>query len=116
MDMSRDQNAGQSHSIKLIIAPLNGWKSSNIREQTSQIKIRFRKKLRADEVTECLPSFDAESFVFQFGNQKFRDKINRTIIWPVALRRYETWSLTLREERRLRVFERRGVAEEYIWA
>ena len=31
----------------------------------------------------------------------------RTIIWPVILKGCETWSLTLREERRLRVFKNR---------
>ena len=44
MVKSRDQNAGRSHNIKLIILPLKGWKSSNIWEQTEQIKILFRKK------------------------------------------------------------------------
>ena len=34
-------------------------------------------------------------------------KIHRTIILPVVLYGCETWSLTLREERRLRVFENR---------
>ena len=34
-------------------------------------------------------------------------KVYRTIISPVALYGSETWSLTLREERRLRVFENR---------
>jgi hypothetical protein len=34
-------------------------------------------------------------------------KIYRTIILPVVLHGRETWSLTLREERRLRVFENR---------
>jgi hypothetical protein len=34
-------------------------------------------------------------------------KISRTIILPVVLYRRETWSLTLREEHRLRVFENR---------
>ena len=52
-------------------------------------------------------SFGAESFVFQFAIQKFKDKIKRTIILPVVLYECETWSLTLREERRLRVFENR---------
>ena len=33
--------------------------------------------------------------------------IYRTIILPVVLYAFETWSLTLREERRLRVFENR---------
>ena len=32
-------------------------------------------------------------------------KIYRTIILPIVLYGYETWSLTLREERKLRVFE-----------
>ena len=36
-----------------------------------------------------------------------RFKIYRTIILPVVLYGCETWSLTLREERRLRVFESR---------
>ena len=34
-------------------------------------------------------------------------KIHRTIILPVVLYGCKTWSLTLREERRLRVFENR---------
>jgi len=34
-------------------------------------------------------------------------KIYRTTILPVVLYVCETWSLTLREERRLRVFENR---------
>jgi len=40
-------------------------------------------------------------------SQKLKIKIYRTIILPVVLYGYETWSLTLREERRLRVFENR---------
>ena len=34
-------------------------------------------------------------------------KLYKTIIFPVVLYGCETWSLTLREERRLRVFENR---------
>jgi hypothetical protein len=34
-------------------------------------------------------------------------KVHRTIIFPVVLYGYETWSLTLGEEHRLRVFENR---------
>ena len=52
-------------------------------------------------------SFGAESFVFQFAIQKLKIKMYRTIILPVVLYGCETWSLTLREERRLRVFENR---------
>ena len=42
-------------------------------------------------------------------------KIYRTIIFPVVLYGFETWSLTLNEERRLRVFESR-VLRGNIWA
>jgi len=56
-------------------------------------------------------SFDAESFVFQFLipplPKKLKIKIYRTIILPVVLYGCETWSVTLREERRLSVFENR---------
>jgi hypothetical protein len=37
--------------------------------------------------------------------KKVKIKICRTIISPIALYVFETWSLTLREERWLRVFE-----------
>jgi len=47
-------------------------------------------------------------FVFQFANQKYKDKkIYRTTILTVVLYGCDTWSLTLSEERRLRVFENR---------
>ena len=58
--------------------------------------------------------FGAEPFVFQAAIQKFKDQdiyiyiyiyIYRTIILPVVLYGCETWSLTLREERKLRVIE-----------
>ena len=51
--------------------------------------------------------FSAESFVFQFAIQKLKIKIYRIIILPVFLNGCETCLLTLREERRLRVFENR---------
>jgi hypothetical protein len=48
-----------------------------------------------------------------FKNVKI--KIYRTIMLPVVLYGCESWSLTLREESRLRVFENKS-AEEDIWA
>jgi len=52
-----------------------------------------------------LLSFGAESSSLLSKNLKI--KIYRTIILPVVLYGCETWSLTLRERRRLRVFENR---------
>ena len=56
---------------------------------------------------ECLLSFGAETFVFQSAIQKHKPKIHRTIILPVALYGCDTWLLTQRKERWLRVFENR---------
>jgi hypothetical protein len=54
-----------------------------------------------------LLSFGAECLVFQFAIQNLKIKIYRTIIMPIVLYGRETWSLTVREERRLRAFENR---------
>ena len=51
-------------------------------------------------------SFGAETFVFQVAIQKFKDQyMYRTIILPVLFYGCEAWSLTLRVERKLRMFE-----------
>jgi len=55
---------------------------------------------------ECLLLFSTESFVLQFAIQKLMIKLYKTKILPVVLYGCETWSLTLREERRLRVLRR----------
>ena len=46
-------------------------------------------------------------------SKKLKIKIYRTIILPVVLYGCETWSLTLRKERRLRVFENRVLRRVY---
>ena len=51
--------------------------------------------------------FGAESFVFQFAIQKLKIRMYRIIILPFVLYGCETWLLTMREERRLRVIENR---------
>jgi len=48
VNMSWDQNARWNHNVKIDNSSLEGWKSSYIWEQTWQIKIPVRKKLRAD--------------------------------------------------------------------
>jgi hypothetical protein len=49
--------------------------------------------------------FGAEYFVFQFAVQKYEFRMYKTLVLTVVLYGCGTWSLTLREERRLRVFE-----------
>ena len=69
-----------------------------------QKKILFRKKLRAGNawyhsVQNLLSS--------RLLSKNLKIKICRTIILPVVLYGCETWLVTLREERRLRVFDNR---------
>jgi hypothetical protein len=54
-----------------------------------------------------LLSFSPKSFVFPFHTKKLKSKIYKTVILLVVLYGCETWSFTLREEHRLRVFENR---------
>jgi len=59
------------------------------------------------EVRECLLSFGAESLSPSLLSKNIEIKISRTITLPVVLYGCETWSLLLREERGLKVFEGR---------
>jgi hypothetical protein len=52
-----------------------------------------------------LLSFDAEYFVFHFAIQTKKIKKYRTTILPVVFYGCETWSLTLREVHRQRMFK-----------
>jgi hypothetical protein len=54
-----------------------------------------------------LPPLGSESSVLPLLSRKVKVEIYKTIILPVVLYGCETWSLTLREEHRLRVFENR---------
>jgi hypothetical protein len=55
-----------------------------------------------------------QSFVFLALSKNLKFKMYRIIIMPVVLYGSETWSPTLWEERRLRVFENR-VLREYTY-
>ena len=66
------------------------------------------------EVRQCLLSFVAESFASSLLSKNVNIEIYRTIILPDILFGFETWSLTLREERRLRVFENRVLRNIFV--
>jgi hypothetical protein len=52
-----------------------------------------------------MPSFSPKSFVFPSHIKRLKIKIYKTVIFPAVLYGCETWSLTWREEHRLRVSE-----------
>jgi hypothetical protein len=58
----------------------------------------------APSVFHLLAQFSPKSFVSPLHIKNPKIKIYRTVILPVVLYGCETWSLTLREERRLRGF------------
>ena len=69
----------------------------------------FRKFVSIGKFIACYYS-EQNIFSSSLLSKNIKVKIYRTIILPDILYVYETWSLTLREERRLRVFD-----EENIW-
>jgi hypothetical protein len=73
---------------------------------TNQNDIHDEIKIRLNLGT-CLLSISPKSFVFTSHIKNLKIKIYKTVILPTALYGCETWSLTLREEHRLRVFENR---------
>jgi hypothetical protein len=63
--MSRDQDAGRSHSVKI---------NNNSFENLEEFKYFYsQRNFEQIEGRECLLSFGAESFVFQFAIHKFKD-------------------------------------------
>ena len=69
----------------------------------NSVQEEIKSKLKSGE---CLLSFCAES-VFNLAIQKLKNSDIRTTILTVVLYGCETWSLTLREEHRLRLL--RGI-------
>jgi len=107
MVMSRDQNAGRSHDIKTDNSSFEMVEEFKYlgTALTNQNSIEEEIKSRLKSGSACYQSV-RNRYVYQFATQKFKDYDIQTIILPV-LYGCETWSLTLREERRLRVFENR---------
>jgi hypothetical protein len=60
-----------------------------------------------------LAIIQSKILVFPCHIKKLNINIYKTVILPVVLYGCETWSLTLREEHRLRVFE--NSVQEDIW-
>jgi hypothetical protein len=106
--MSRDQNAGRTHSIKI---------DNNSFERVEEFKylgttLTNQHNIQ-EEIKSRLKSGTANYLSVQsllsssLLSKNLKIEIYRNIILPVVLSECETWSLALREERRLRVFKNR---------
>jgi sorting nexin-29 len=106
--MSRDRNAGRDVSVKIDNSSIERveefkYLGTILTDQNSvQEEIRSRLKLG----NACYYSVQ-NLLSSRLLSKNFKINIYRTIILPVVLFGCETWSLTMREERRLRVFENR---------
>jgi len=108
MFMSREQNAGRMHSVRTDNSIFDrveefkylGTKLGNQNSIAEEIKSRLNSGNTCYLSLQNLLSSRLLSKILKI-------KIYRTIILPVVLYGCETWSLTLREERKLRVFQNR---------
>jgi hypothetical protein len=106
--MSRERNAGRDDSVKIDNSSIKRveefkYLGTMLTDQNSfQEEIKSRLKLGNacyHSMYNLLPS--------RLLSKNLKIKIYRTVIWSVVLYGCETWSLTLREEVRLRMFENR---------
>ena len=106
--MSRYQNAGRSHSIKIDNSSFERVEELQYlgTTLTHQNSIQEENKSRLKPENACYHSVQ-DLLSSSFLSKNIKIKIYRSIILPVLLYGCKTWSLTLREERRLRVFENR---------
>ena len=108
MVMSRDQNAGRSHNMRIDNSSFERveefkYLGTTLTNQNSiQEEIKSRLKL-GNACYHSVQNLLSSSLL----SKNLKIKIYRTIILPVVLYGCETWSVTLREERGLRVFETR---------
>jgi hypothetical protein len=77
---------------------------------TNQNPIQEEIKRRFNSLNSCYYSIQNLLF-FRLLPKNIKIRIYRTIIFPVVLYGCKTWCLTLREEHRLRVFEKSVLRE-----
>ena len=117
MTVSRDQNEGRIHSMKMDNSSIERveefkYLGTTLTNQNSiQEEIECRLKL-GNASYYSVQNLLSSSLLSK--TLKIKIYIYRTIILLVVLYGCETWSLTLREEHRLRVFENSVLRS--VWA
>ena len=106
MGMSRDQNAGRIQSVRIVNSTFERVEEFKYLGKTliNQNSIAEEIKSRLRSGNACYHSVQ-NRLSSRLLSKNLKIKIYRTIILPVVLYECETWSLTLWEERKLRVFE-----------
>ena len=106
MVKSRDQNTGRTQSLRIENSNFERVKEFKYLGITltnqNSIPEEIKSRLRAGNACYHSLQYLLSSRLL---SKNLKIKIYRTIILPAVFYRCETWSLTLREERKLRVFE-----------
>jgi hypothetical protein len=115
MLLSRHQNEGQNRDIKTANRSFENVSQFKYLGTTvtiqNLIQEEIKRKLNSDSV--CYHSVQNLS-TSRLLSKKEKIRICKTIILLVVLYDSETWSLTLREEHRLRVFENRVLKRIFV--
>ena len=106
MVMSRDQNAGRIRSVRIDNSTFERMEEFKYlgTTLTNQNSIPEEIKRRLRSGSDCYYSVQ-NLLSSRLLSKNLKIKIYRTKILPVVLYGCEAWSPTLREERKLRVFE-----------
>jgi hypothetical protein len=108
MIMSREQNTGEDNIMNIDNSSIERVGTKLTDRNSIQEEIKSRLKLG----NACY--FSVQNLLsFSLLSKKVKTEIYRTIILPVVLYGCESWSLTLREESRVRVFENRVLRREF---
>jgi hypothetical protein len=108
MIMFRHQNSGQNHNIRRANESFENVAKFRYlgTTLTNQNEVHDEIKSRLNSGNACYYSVQ-NLLSSRLISKNLKMKIYKTVILPVVLYRYETCSLTLGEEHRLRVFENR---------
>ena len=106
MVMSRDQNAGQNHSVRNDNSTFERVEEFKYLGTTLTIQNSIREEIKSRLRSGNARYHSVQIFLSsRLLLKNLKIKIYRAITLPVVLFGCETWSLTLREERKLGVFE-----------
>jgi hypothetical protein len=103
--MSRHSNSGQKQNKWTANESFENVAKFRYLGRTLKIQIDIHDEIKSRMNSGNALSFSLKAFVFPFHIKKLNIKTYKTVILPVLLYGFETWSLTLREEHGLRVLE-----------
>jgi hypothetical protein len=104
MLLSRHRNVGQNQDIKIANRSFGNVSQFKYLRNQNLIQVEIKRRLNSGNACYHLVQNLVSSCLL---SKNLKIRIYKTIILPVVLYGCETWSLTLREEHRLRVFENR---------